>query len=83
MLRIDPEEGDEDGEVKPVKLKIDQNLFTYSNAKGLNSSIPSNDQMSVLTTPFNPAVNMNIGINMNQQPQYAVVSNSPIKVNYD
>jgi len=34
MLRIDPEEGDEDGEAKPVKLKIDQNLFTYAANKG-------------------------------------------------
>jgi len=49
MLRIDPEDGEEDGEVKQVKIKIDQNLFTYPSAKpqhqgrgmGGSSEIPS------------------------------------------
>lgn len=33
MLRIDPEENDEDGEAKPAKIKIDQNLFQYPKAR--------------------------------------------------
>lgn len=86
MLRIDPEEGDEDGEAKPVKLKIDQNLFTYSNAKAINASgpPPMNDQMTVLSqnAHHQPTAHYNSGSNYGvvNQPQYSVVSNSPQKV---
>jgi len=45
MLRIDPEEGEEDGEVKQVKIKIDQNLFTYPNARAPQA--PSRGRLSV------------------------------------
>lgn len=88
MLRIDPEEGDEDGEAKPAaKLKIDQNLFTYSNAKPMNSNHPPAMQpphyaaAPVNAGYFPPGVN-NYGAPLYQQAssQYAVVSHSPMKV---
>jgi len=33
MLRIDPEEGEEDGEPKPNKAKLDTSMFTYQGVK--------------------------------------------------
>ena len=40
MLRIDPEEGDEDGDAKPMKVKVDQTLFTYPGAQGTLTQDP-------------------------------------------
>ncbi len=77
MLRIDPEEGDEDGEAKPVKIKIDQSLFTYAaksqkvaNEEQINSAghVQSNPEQGGVHQPVNP--------NMGHQ-QYAVIS-SPV-----
>lgn len=84
MLRIDPEEGDEDGEAKPVKLKIDQNLFTYSNAKSAagNPSAPPNDQMTVLSAQnaHQATANYNSSSQYSIVNQQYILSNSPIKV---
>lgn len=89
MLRIDPEEGEEDGEVKPVKIKIDQNLFTYAakaqkggNDEQMNSAghvIQSNAEPSGVHQTHNPDM---------QNQQYAVISNqnqnrvSTLQTNY-
>lgn len=82
MLKIDPEEGDEDGEVKPVKIKIDQNLFTYAakiqrpqNEEQVNSSghVPvGNDQAHIHHQ-------VPQGNDMGHQ-QYAVIANPVVRV---
>ena len=85
MLRIDPEEGEEDGEVKQVKIKIDQNLFTYPNARapqarGRNSmssvDFPSTSTSSSLNTSSDgsPHLNNSSTSNSSGAPYYAVIS---------
>lgn len=75
MLRIDPEEGDEDGEAKPVKIKIDQSLFTYAAKSQKVANEEQNN--SVGHEQLNPeagGVHQSVNPNMAHQ-QYAVIAN--------
>lgn len=82
MLRIDPEEGDEEGEAKPVKIKIDQNLFTY----GSKTQKPANEEQMnstghVMQPNVEPAGVHHAAHNpdMSHQ-QYAVIANPVARV---
>ncbi len=88
MLRIDPEEGEEDGETKQVKLKIDQNLFTYPNARAPQGRgrIGSTDTPSTsMNSSYNassgsdssPHLNSTSNSSSSGAPYYAVVSQPP------
>jgi len=77
MLRIDPEEGDEDGEAKPVKLKIDQALFQYPKSRpGANEGAPSSasGSSSVEVSPVKASTN---STSTPGTPQYACIVQTP------
>jgi hypothetical protein len=83
MLRIDPEEGDEDGEAKPVKLKIDQNLFTYAGANKTPVKVPQNNSGDSVSGQDGVNQNRNAPVVNNSGAagqQYHVIMPSPVKV---
>lgn len=79
MLRIDPEEGEEDGETKQVKIKIDQNLFTYPSARPPAGQARGSSKNETPSSSFNnvsPRSNSHNSLHAQKSPSpyYTVVT---------